>query len=155
MTTTEELPLTKLYEQDETAWLDIMSELAAQGRTGDMDLTNLSEFLASMALRDRREVMTRLIVLLAHLLKWTYQPQNRSGSWQATILEQRRQLLELLESRTLRAHAEESLSEACAHAANQAAVETGLARTQFPAQCPWTLDDLLADNDAAASEKLV
>ena len=153
MTTTEMLPLTDLYERDETAWLEIMSELSAQGRVAEMDLNNLSEFLGSMAKRDRREVNSRLVVLLTHLLKWECQPQNRSGSWQATILEQRRQLRFDLTSGTLRAHALDTLAEAYVDARKQAAVETGLPRTTFPALCPWSVDDLLADDDESETER--
>src|SRR5438552_2938743 len=100
MTTTEMLPLSVLYEQDETAWLEAMSNLAAEGRHAEIDYHNLSEYLADMAKRDRREVASRLVVLLTHLLKWEYQPDHRSGSWHGTILEQRRELRKLLDSGT-------------------------------------------------------
>jgi Domain of unknown function DUF29 len=49
------LPMESLsthYEQDETAWLDIMSELAAQGRLAELDCEHLSEYLADMASRE-------------------------------------------------------------------------------------------------------
>src|SRR5437773_9954788 len=105
MPTTEMLPLHLLFERDETAWLEVMSQLAAQGRYAEMDHANLSEYLADMAKRDRREVSSRLVTLLTHLLKWHHQPQHRSGSWQGTIVEQRRELRKLLESGTLHNHA--------------------------------------------------
>ena len=50
--------LPDLYEQDETAWLDIMSKLVAQGRFEELDCGHLSEYLADMAKRDRREVFS-------------------------------------------------------------------------------------------------
>src|SRR3954452_22993818 len=81
-----------LYEQDETAWLEIMAELIRQGRLDEIDSVNLAEYLADMARRDRREVESRLTVLIAHALKWTHQPDRRSGSWKATIIEQRQEL---------------------------------------------------------------
>ena len=46
-----------------------------------------------------------LVVLLADLLKWEFQQERRSGSWQGTILEQQRELRQLLESGTLYNHA--------------------------------------------------
>src|SRR6478609_2702340 len=98
MATAEALDLNVLYEQDETAWLEAMSALAASGRYAEMDYRHLSEYLADMAKRDRREVFSRLVVLLSHLLKWEHQPDHRSGTWQATILEQQRELRQLLES---------------------------------------------------------
>lgn len=150
MKLTEMLPLSGLYEQDETAWLEIMSRLAAEGRHDEMDHHNLSEYLADMAKRDRREVSSRLVVLLTHLLKWEHQPEQRSGSWQGTILEQRRELRKLLESGTLRNHALSVLAETYADARKQAAAETGLSRGIFPVECGWDLDRLLVDDEDGA-----
>src|ERR1700722_3187285 len=110
MATAEALDLSVLYEQDETAWLEVMSALAANGRHAEMDYMHLSEYLADMAKRDKREVFSRLVVLLCHLLKWEHQPERRSGSWRGTIREQRRELRQLLTSGTLRNHAETVLA---------------------------------------------
>src|SRR5438094_267910 len=84
--------LTDLYELDETAWLDAMTELLHRGAYTELDYIHLEEYLADMAKRDRREVESRLTVLLAHVLKWVYQPEHRSRSWRATIVEQRQEL---------------------------------------------------------------
>jgi hypothetical protein len=147
MMTTEQLPLCTLFEQDETAWLEIMANLATEGRYAEMDLSNLGEYLADMAKRDRREVSSRLVLLLLHLLKWEHQPDQRSGSWMGTILEQRRALRKLLESGTLHNHALTILAEAYADARKQAAAETGLSRGTFPAECAWDLESLLAEDE--------
>jgi hypothetical protein len=145
MATAEALDLNVLYEQDETAWLEAMSGLAASGRYADMDFGHLSEYLADMAKRDRREVFSRLVVLLSHLLKWEHQPEHRSGSWRGTIREQRRELRQLVESGTLRNHAEAVLAEAYAEARRQAADETELSLDVFPLEGVRDLDDLLAE----------
>jgi hypothetical protein len=145
MATAEALDLSTLYEQDETAWLEAMSALAAGGRFAEMDYLHLSEYLADMAKRDRREVFSRLVVLLTHLLKWEYQPDRRSGSWRGTIREQRRELKQLLESRTLRSHAEAVLADAYAEARRQAADETELGLELFPVEDSRGLDELLAE----------
>lgn len=150
MATAEALALTLLYEQDETAWLEAMAALAAEGRLAEMDFRHLSEYLADMARRDRREVFSRLVVLLCHLLKWELQPERRSGSWRGTIREQRRELRQLLESGALRKHAEAVLADAYAEARRQAADETELSLGLFPAENAWGLDDLLAEPDARA-----
>ena len=148
MATAEALDLSVLYERDETAWLEAMSALAASRRYAEMDYIHLSEYLADMAKRDRREVFSRLVVLLAHLLKWSHQPEHRSGSWRGTIREQRRELRQLLESGTLRNHAEAVLEEAYAEARRQAADETELSLDVFPADDARGLDKLLAEPDA-------
>src|SRR5271166_108195 len=144
MVTAETLDLNALYELDETAWLEAMSELASSGKYSQLDFDHLSEYLSDMAKRDRREVFSRLVVLLSHLLKWEYQPDRRSGSWRGTILEQQRELRLLLESGALRNHAAAVLADAYAEARKQAAAETGLVRTAFPEECGWDLDGALA-----------
>lgn len=134
-----------LHETDETAWLDRTAELVRRGRFDQVDTAALAEFLTDMARRDRREVFSRLVVLLSHLLKWEHQPERRSGSWQGTILEQQRELRQLLDSGTLRNHAASVFSEAYAEARKQAAAETQLARSAFPEACAWDLEGVLAD----------
>lgn len=137
-----------LFEQDETAWLEQTANLVSQRRFGEIDHGQLSEYLTDMARRDKREVFSRLVTLLAHLLKWEHQPENRSNSWRGTILEQRRELRLLLESGSLRRHAAEVLGKAYQDAVEQAAVETGLAGETFPAECPASLDELLTPGEA-------
>jgi hypothetical protein len=148
MTMAAALDLSVLYERDETAWLEAMSALAASGRYSEMDYLHLSEYLADMAKRDRREVFSRLVVLLTHLLKWEHQPERRSGSWRGTIREQRRELRQLLESATLRNYAEAMLSDAYAEARRQAADETELSLDTFPTEDARGVDEFLADLDA-------
>lgn len=147
MVIADPLPLDVLYEQDETAWLEAMSALAAKGRLSEMDHRNLSEYLSSMAKRDRREVFSRLVVLLTHLLKWDHQADRRVASWLGTILEQRRELRKLIESGTLYNHAVSVLAEAYAEARKQAAVETALPREAFPVDLDGDLDALLIEED--------
>ena len=137
--------LDTLYETDETAWMDLTAELVRTGRFDQIDATALAEFLNDMARRDRREVFNRLVVLLAHLLKWEHQPKRRSRSWRGTILVQQRKLRLLLDSGTLRNHAIEVFAKVYADAREQAVTETGLARADFPEVCPWDLDGALND----------
>ena len=139
--TLETLPA--LYEQDETAWLDAMAELARDGRAEDLDLPHLAEYLADRARRDRREVESRLIVLLVHLLKWTHPPGHQSRSWRAAVVEQRQELNHLIGRGVLRNHAGGVLAEVYAEAVERAAAETGISPDLFPTECPYTLDQLL------------
>jgi hypothetical protein len=134
-----------LYESDETAWLEHTAELIRAGRYEECDRENLVEYLTDMARRDRREVKSRLIVLLVHLLKWQYQPERRSTSWLLTIYEQQREMQLTIDSGTLRNHAVDVMANAYTYALKEAAAETGLARTSFPDECPWDVDSILAD----------
>jgi hypothetical protein len=147
-----------LYQVDETAWLEVTADLIRRGRFSEVDINSLAEYLTDMAQRDRREVFSRLVVLLSRMLKWEHQPDHRSGSWRGTILEQQRELRQLLESGTLRNHATTVFSDAYAEARKQAEAETGLSRGKFPHTCHWDLDGALADWDddagpAAAAER--
>ncbi len=139
--------LSALYLEDETAWLDQMARLIAERRLSELDYPNLQEFLTDMARRDRREVLSRLTVLIAHRLKWEHQPEKRSSSWRATIAEQRRELGELLESGTLRNYAHEVLEKAYRNGVEQAAIETGLAESTFASENDHSLDDWMSKID--------
>lgn len=144
MTHNEPAPvLPKLFESDETAWLEQMAGLAATGEASQLDLPHLSEYLLDMAKRDKREVLRRLFVLLVHLLKWEHQPSKRSRSWELTIQEQREELRDLLESGVLRAYGEQELDRAYDRALRRAVVETNLAPDAFPSECPYTLDQII------------
>jgi hypothetical protein len=138
-----EMPLSDLYHEDETAWLEMMSRLVADRRYEELDHEHLTEYLADMARRDRREVLNRLTTLIAHLLKWEHQPDQRSNSWRATIAVQRQELKVLLESRTLLNYATEILTKAYEGAVRRAALETESAEDSLPAECPMSLDAIL------------
>ena len=56
---------------------------------------------------------------------------------------QQRDLADILDSGTLRNHAEEVLAACYRAAAEDAAIETGLPQSSFPATCTWDVDELL------------
>lgn len=88
---------TKLYERDFCLWVaDTITKLKARN-FDDLDLENLVEEIESLAGRERRELESRLDILLNHLLKRCYvpTPENYRG-WELTIREQRKQLQRLL-----------------------------------------------------------
>ncbi|HKM55673.1 MAG TPA: DUF29 domain-containing protein [Isosphaeraceae bacterium] len=136
--------LAALFTEDETAWLEAMADLIRLRDLAALDLENLAEYLVDMARRDRREVKSRLVVLLAHLLKWDFQPEKRSRSWRTTILSQRQELADLASRGVLRTHAETVLPAAYENAVELAASETGVPAATFPKVCPLTVEQLLA-----------
>ena len=138
--------LSDLYERDEVAWYGAMIELIDLGRTEALDLVNLKELLESMANRERKEVKSRLRILLVHWLKWHYQPEKRTGSWKVTIDTRRSDLQDDLgTSRVLYNHAIGICGDVYWKAMNDAANETGLPLETFPETCPVNLDKLLAE----------
>jgi hypothetical protein len=142
-------PTPALYETDETGWLEATAQLVRAGRLTEVDTATLAEYLTDMARRDRKEVVSRLVVLLTHLLKWEYQPERRSGSWKNTIRNQRWELADDVGGGTLRAHALDQLATAYERARLQAEAETELPIGTFPEACPWTLDEAVSGPDPA------
>lgn len=144
--------LSELYESDETAWLDAMAEIARDGRLDDLDVPHLAEFLSDTAHRDRREVESRLAVLLTHILKWVHQPEKRTRSWRASIIVQQQELEGDIGHGVLRKHATAVLSKVYRKAIARAAAETGLPEAAFPEECAWDLDGLLGFDASTASD---
>lgn len=85
-----------LYDTDFYAWTQTQADLLRQEQFGKLDLTNLIEEIEDMGKNRQREVSHRLQVLIAHLLKWHFQPERRSPSWETTIRNQRDELTDLL-----------------------------------------------------------
>lgn len=78
-----------LYDQDLLAWVEQQAAQLRAGQLDRLDVAHLIEELEAMAGKLRRELKKCLRILLAHLLKWQFQPRRRSRSWAATIAEQR------------------------------------------------------------------
>src|SRR4029453_13613406 len=87
----------ELYDHDFYAWTQEQAALLRKGAVHALDLTNLAEEIESLGKSQHRELGSRLDVLMLHLLKWGYQPLERSGSWPGTIRTQRRELRRLLQ----------------------------------------------------------
>jgi len=89
--------ISDLYEHDIHAWSQRTAQLLRQHRFQELDIEHLAEELETMSRRDRQELVSRLKILLGHLLKWQHQPQHRSSSWRGSILEQRLRIRDLLQ----------------------------------------------------------
>ena len=74
-----------LYDRDFYAWANEQAALLRAGKLSDADVANIAEEIESMGRSEKRELVSRLVVLLLHLLKWQYQPARRGRSWQVTI----------------------------------------------------------------------
>jgi hypothetical protein len=137
----------KLYAQDYYAWTKEQAAKLRAGRVAEIDLEDLAEEIESMGRSEWYELVNRLAVLLAHLLKWRCQPSRRSNSWRLTIKEQRRRvLLRLKKSPSLQHELEETLGDAYESAVLKAAREMKVDESTLPAHCPFTVKQVL-DND--------
>lgn len=133
-----------LYDSDFYAWANQQAQLLRAGHFADADMDLIAEEIETMGKAEKRELFSRLKVLLMHLLKWRYQPTGRSTSWRLTIEEQRRETIRhLADNPSLKSRVPEALDDAYGDAILMAARETGLDRTVFPASCPWKYDQIV------------
>ena len=138
---------TGLYEDDFFEWTRQQAQLLREKRFDDLDLDNLIDEVESVGSSERSEIESRLDVLIAHLLKWKYQPGARSSGWSGTIAEQRRRILRRLKaSPSLKSFPAEVFDGCHLSARLLAAKETGIDFTLFPEQPPFTLEQALDDD---------
>jgi hypothetical protein len=122
------------------------ARLLRAGRVGDADLSNIAEEIESMGRSERRELVSRLGVLLAHLLKWQAQPALRGVSWQLTIREQHRRLARhLRDNPSLTPLLAAAMVDAYGDALLIAQRESGLPESAFLASCAWSADEVLGE----------
>jgi hypothetical protein len=139
--------LKSLYEKDEHLWLMENSKLLREGKWEQADLENIAEILEDMGKRDLREVVSRMKVLLIHLLKWIYQAEERSSSSKGTIRHQRDELNSMFEDSThLKKHAKESFSKSYQKAREIASDETGLPLSHFPEEPPLPFEQVIRED---------
>jgi Domain of unknown function DUF29 len=133
-----------LYDRDFYAWSRQQADLLRAGKLAEADIEHIAEEIDSMGRTEKRELVSRLSVLLLHLLKWRYQPDKRSPSWEASIRVQRNRIADHLDDNpSLKPLLPQALASAYRDAALEAVAETGLAGTTFPATCPWTVEQVL------------
>jgi hypothetical protein len=134
-----------LYEEDFYAWTQEQARLLREGALSEIDVENIAEELECMGKSNRRELRSRLIVLLMHLLKFRFRADRISPSWRITVRHQRDEIEALLaDSPSLRPAAAEMLARAYEKARQDTIDETGLPSAIFPAACPYTLDQALS-----------
>jgi Domain of unknown function DUF29 len=137
-------PPNDLYEADFYLWIQEQARLLRERRWADLDLDNLVDEVESMARSEKRQIENRLKVLIAHLLKWKFQPGGRGSSWIGTIFEQRHQVIGLVDdSPSLREFMRSAIFNNYRAARLRAARETGIAYGVFPEECPFTPEQVL------------
>ena len=139
---------TVTYETDFHAWAIQNARLLREGKLTKIDAEHIAEELESMSASDRRELLNRLQVLLAHLLKHQYQPERRSKSWLLTISHQRTAIERLLEqSPSLKTLLDaNTLTKVYGKAVRDTVIETDLEQHLFPVECPYRLEQILDED---------
>lgn len=135
------------YEKDVVAWANEQAGLLRTGRFDLLDIEHIAGEIEDVGKSEQRELASRMAVLLAHLLKWLYQPERQGASWEKTIKAQRKEVQYALdESPSLMPKLTEAkwLDMVWAKAVAQAVSETGL--DCFPETCPWAIEsEVLAE----------
>ena len=135
-----------LYDADFYAWANQQAALLRAGRLSEADIANIAEEIESMGRSEKRELVSRLAVLLMHLLKWRFQPKHRGKSWRLTIEIQRIELeRHLADNPSLKSKVADALADAYRTARLQAARETKLDAKAFPSSCPWSDEEISDD----------
>ena len=138
---------TNLYERDFYAWTREQAELLRAGRISEADLDNIAEEIDSMGKTEKRELVSRLTILLLHLAKWRFHPDLRGRSWRLSIEGQRLDIADLIgDNPSLKPYLSQSLGSVWRRALLEAQKETGLEASAFPAACPWSVDEVLDDD---------
>lgn len=141
------------YEDDLFAWTQEQAALLRARQIEGLDWDNLAEEIESMGRRDRRELKSRLRVILLYLLKWQAQPDQRGTSWRKTLRAQRVEIRDLLQqSPSLRREVQGLMREADADAVKDAIDETSLRAEIFPNACPYAAEDVLDEDYLPAAD---
>jgi len=134
----------QLYEADLHLWASQQAALVREGRLSELDLVHIAEELDDVGNEIYQRLESALTILLAHMLKWDFQPDRRSRSWEATIREHRRRVEKLLKQNpSLKSKLTEALSESYQNGRDRASGETDLPVGRFPEQCSYRWEDIL------------
>ena len=141
------------YEQDFLLWTEEQAAFLREGKFDLLDIDNLVDEVISMGKSEIRELESRMAVLLAHLIKWAWQPAMRynSRSWEATIESQRSKIGRLFKNMpSLRSRIGEDNLEFWTDVWRDARIaaekETGINYSVFPEEMPWSKEQILDDH---------
>jgi hypothetical protein len=142
-------------EADFYAWLRAQARAVRERRLDAIDWENVAEELDGMAGSQKHAVTSHLRVLLAQLLKWSYQTTERElhiSSWRASIGNSRQEIQDALEespSLGNKQNLSAFMPKAYGRARQLAAAEMGLSDREmnrtFPGECPWTFEQFMVE----------
>jgi Domain of unknown function DUF29 len=137
--------MNNLYNKDFYQWTQQTVQMIKDKKYNLIDWDNLIEEIETLGRSEKRAVKSHLIILLMHLLKWQYQPEHRSNSWKASIRNARRELIDLLQDNPSLAgdFLLDTMPSVYTRAREQAAEETTIFLQNFPAECSYSLEQIL------------
>lgn len=143
-----------LYEKDFYLWIQNIAALLKNQQLEQIDWENLIEEIESMGRSEKREIKSRLIILIEHLLKLGYweteKEYNARGALRVpsagrnTIIEQRRQIeLTLEDSPSLKSVLFDTFLNCYQKARTDTIQKAQLSSNLLPSEPPFTLEDIL------------
>jgi hypothetical protein len=92
---------------------------------------------------DELALENRCIILIAHLLKWEYQPSHRGSSWKRSIDEQRLRIDRLIRKNpSLKPYLSAAVADVYLDAVKLAAQEIQISASQFPQECLYSIEQM-------------
>jgi ribosomal protein L29 len=135
------------HDTDFYAWTQAQAAAIRAKDVAALDLEHLAEEIESLGMNEKRALSRQLQRLLAHLLKWRFQPTHRTPSWRRTIRQARDAIADVLEtSHSLHDYPRQRLPLAYRRARRDAADDTGLPLATFPEACPWPIEQVLDED---------
>ena len=146
-------PKGPVYDDDFYAWTQYQAEVLRTLRTRDnrFDREHLAEEVEDLGNSYRDAVRSQVRRILLHFLKIAHSPaRDPRFDWMASIVDARSELYDKL-TPTLRRDVGDKLSALFSRARKQAALELqkygeDQAAGALPAECPYTLEQILADD---------
>ncbi|MBK1987034.1 DUF29 domain-containing protein [Sphaerospermopsis aphanizomenoides BCCUSP55] len=137
----------KLYDQDFYLWIQTTVQQLKERDLEQLDIENLIEEIDSMGRREKKELKTRLVVLIEHLLKlqyWTEEKDYNARGWRNTVVEQRRQIAyTLADSPSLKAILNDVFLDCYQDARKDTINKYQLSSNLFPEEPPFSVTEVL------------
>jgi hypothetical protein len=140
------IPISDLYHQDFARWVDETLQQLQNRNIADLDWEHLIEEIEALGSEQKRKVRSYLKQLFIHLLLYRYwlaEKENCERGWREEIENFRDELDDLLESKTLYNYGLQERNRIYAKARSRAIQKTGLDPSTFPADCPFSWEEVL------------
>lgn len=149
-----EVAVSVKYQDDIVVWANEQARLIRAGRFDLLDLEHIAEEIEDVGKSEQRELSSRMAVLLAHLLKWQFQPERRGASWERTIREQRKAVARRLEKTpSLKPELQDAGWWEAVWGDAVSLVLSEVELPDLPENCPWGVDEVLAMEFYPGNEK--
>ena len=134
------------HDKDVYGWAIHTAQLLRDKKMNEVDFDGIVEELEEMGISNKHAMISRLALIISHLLKWQFQPNMRGHSWKYTIREHRDEgKIHWEDNPSLKNKLDEIMVKAYKKALTKAISQTGLEEKTFPTECPYTFDQIMND----------